>query len=176
MKPENIKLSEEFNDFEGPVSFCLNRLGHRTVGCSTMAIWNLFLLVGQFTEGADAMDALLTIRAGIKEDLDTQAASHENVVNYFRTFEDLEGKIRYVEKTDALTGDQIIKDLAKNGVALLFSYGVESMPNQGHMGVLHITNKKLYLCGSELDIKVFSRMVFSSKLNHLLMFERQSAK
>lgn len=176
MKPENIKLSEEFTDFEGPVSFCLNRLGRRTVGCSTMAIWNLFLLVGQFAADADAMDALLTIRAGIKENLDTQAASHENVVNYFRTFEDLESKIRYVEKTDILIGDQIIKDLAKNGAGLLFSYGVESMPNQGHMGVLHITNKKLYLCGSEIDIQVFSKMVFSSKLNHLIMFERATER
>jgi hypothetical protein len=124
---------------------------------------------------ADAMDSLLTIRAGIKENLETQAASHENTVSYLKSIEGLESKIKYVEKTEVLSGEQLIKDLANNGVALLFTYGVESMPNQGHIGVLHITNGKLFLCGSELDIKSFTRMVYSSNLNHLVMFERKAA-
>jgi hypothetical protein len=84
MKPENIKLAEEL-DFEGPVSFLLNRAGKRIVGCSTQALWNLVTLLHEWPEGADPMDGLMTIRAGIKEDFTSQGASHEATVAYLKS-------------------------------------------------------------------------------------------
>ena len=84
MKPENIKLAEEL-DFEGPVSFLLNRAGKRIVGCTTQALWNLVTLLNEWPEGSDPMDGLMTIRAGLKEDFNTQGVSHENTVAFIKS-------------------------------------------------------------------------------------------
>jgi hypothetical protein len=44
------------------------------------------------------------------------------------------------------------------------------MPNQGHLGVMHITDKKLYLDGTELDLEAATKFLYSSKQNHALNF------
>ena len=74
-------------------------------------------------------------------------------------------------KTEEKCATDIIR-LLKDHVILLFSYGVESMPNQGHLGVMHIANKKLYLDGTELDLETATKFLYSSKMNHALIFEK----
>lgn len=170
MKPENIKLAEEL-DFEGPVSFLLNRAGKRIVGCSTQALWNLVTLLHEWPEGADPMDGLMTIRAGIKEDFTSQGASHEATVAYLKSESIFMENVVDTFKTEERSAKEIIRFL-KDHVFLHFSYGVESMPNQGHLGVMHITNKKLYLDGTELDLETATKFLYSSKMNHILIFRK----
>ncbi len=170
MKPENIKLAEEL-DFDGPVSFLLNRAGKRIVGCSTQAIWNLITVIGEWPEEADPMDGLMTIRAGINENLITQGASHESTVNFLKSEPIIAEQFVDVFLTEERSSKDIIH-LLKDHVILLFSYGVESMPNQGHLGLLHITNKRLWIDGTEIDIEVVCQFLFSSKQNHALVFKR----
>jgi hypothetical protein len=46
------------------------------------------------------------------------------------------------------------------------------MPNQGHMGVMHITDKKLYLDGTEIDLETAVKFLYSSKFNHSMVFKK----
>jgi hypothetical protein len=170
MKPENIKLSEEL-DFSGPVSFLLNRAGKRVVGCSTQAVWNLVTLLNEWPKGSDPMDGLMTIRAGIKEDFTSQGASHEATVAYLKSEPIFMENVDDTFKTEEKSAKEIIK-LLNDHLILLFSYGVESMPNQGHLGVMHVTNKKLYLDGTELDLETATKFLYSSKLNHVVVFSK----
>lgn len=170
MKPENIKLAEEL-DFEGPVSFLLNRAGKRIVGCTTQALWNLVTLLNQWPEGSDPMDGLMTIRAGLKEDFNTQGVSHENTVAFIKSEPIIAQHVVDAFKTEEKSSKEIVRLLEKHHL-LLFSYGVESIPDQGHIGVMHITNKRLYLDGTEIDIETTTKFLYSSKMNHGLLFEK----
>ncbi len=170
MKPENIKLAEEL-DFEGPVSFLLNRAGKRVVGCTTQALWNLVTLLNQWPEGTDPMDGLMTIRAGLKEDFNTQGASHENTIAFIKSEPIIAHHVVDAFKIDDRSSKEIIR-LLENHFLLLFSYGVESIPDQGHIGVMHITNKRLYLDGTEMDIEIATKFLYSSKMNHGLLFDK----
>lgn len=170
MKPENIKLAEEL-DFEGPVSFLLNRAGKRIVGCTTQALWNLVTLLNEWPEGSDPMDGLMAIRAGLKEDFNTQGASHENTVAFIKSEPIIAQHVVDAFKTEEKNSKEIIRLLEKHHF-LLFSYGVESMPDQGHIGVMHITNRRLYLDGTEIDIETAAKFLYSSKMNHGLLFEK----
>lgn len=170
MKPENIKLAEEL-DFSGPVSFLLNRAGKRVVGCSTQALWNLLTLLNEWPNDADPMDSLITIRAGICENLDTQGAPHQSIVEFIKSEPILAENVVDTFKTEEKSAKEIIRLLADHHL-LLFSYGVESMPNQGHMGVMHITDKKLYLDGTEIDLETAVKFLYSSKINHGIWFQK----
>lgn len=170
IRPENIKLAEEL-DFSGPVSFLLNRAGKRVVGCTTQALWNLMTLLNEWPEGADPMDGLMTIRAGVKEDFSTQGASHEATIEFIKSEPLIVQYAVDAFKTEDKSSVEIIRFLGRHHL-LLFSFGAESMPDQGHLGVMHITNKRLYLDGTEIDIETATKFLYSSKLNHGLLFEK----
>lgn len=170
MKPENIELAEEL-DFDGPISSLLNRAGKRIVGCTTQAIWNLITVIGEWPKDVDPMDGLMTIQAGIKEDFTTQGANHRATIDYLKSEPIIAEQFVDVFLTEDKSSKEILH-LLKDHVILLFSYGVESMPNQGHLGLLHMTNKRLWLDGTEIDIEVFCQFLFSSKQNHALLFKR----
>ncbi len=171
MKPENIKLSEEL-DFSGPVSFLLNRAGKRIVGCSTQAVWNLVTLLNEWPKGSDPMDGLMTIRAGINEQLDeSQSASTQDIIQFIKSEPVIAEQLVDAFYTDEWAAKDILW-LLKDHAILLFTGGVELVSGQGHLGLLHITNKRLFLDGTELDLETVTKFLYSSKQNFILIFNR----
>lgn len=171
MKPENIKLSEEL-DFSGPVSFLLSRAGKRVVGCSTQAVWNLVTLLNEWPKGSDPMDGLMTIRAGINERLDeSQSASTQDIIQFIKSEPVIAEQLVDAFYTEERAAKDIIW-LLKDHVILLFTGGVESLPGQGHLGLLHITNKRLFLDGTELDLETVTKFLYSSRQNYGLLFQK----
>lgn len=170
MKPENIKLAEEL-DFSGPVSYLLNRVGKRVVGCSTQAVWNLITVLNGWVNDADPMDGLLTIRSGIKENFETQGANPQNIFSFIKSEPLLAEQLVDAFNPNDKSSTEIIR-LLKNHVILVFTFGVEAFPDQGHVGLFHVTNGRLYMDGTELDIQAACRFLYSSNNNFIVVFER----
>jgi hypothetical protein len=171
MRPENIKLAEEL-DFSGPVSFLLNRAGKRVVGCSTQAVWNLVTLLNEWPKGSDPMDCLMTIRAGINERLDeSQSASTQDIIQFIKSEPVIAEQLVDAFYIEEMAAKEVIY-LLKDHMVLLFTTGVETLPDQGHLGLLHVTNKRLYLDGTELDLETATKFLYSSRQNYGLLFQK----
>jgi len=121
---------------------------------------------------SDPMDGLMTIRAGINERLDeSQSASTQDIIQFIKSEPVIAEQLVDVFYTE----ERAVKDiiwLLKDHAILLFTGGVESLPGQGHLGLLHITNKRLYLDGTELDLEAVANFLYSSKQNYALIFSR----
>ncbi len=172
LHPASVSLAEDIEEVVGPVSYLLNRNGIRVVGCSTQGIYNLFTVLNLLPRERSKMDFILEIRAEIKEDINTQATELENAMSFIAKTPELDCKYEGFICTENLSAMEVIKKLTTH-VALLATTGIERFPsNQGHLGCLHLSNGRLYLDGTELDVELFCNFLYSSVNNHLWWFEK----
>jgi hypothetical protein len=172
MTPQNVILAEELQDYDSPISFCLNRMGKRIVGCSSQAIYNLFSVLKMLPPKDEPMDFLMTIRAGIKENIEPeQNANLERVLDFIANHDEIVDRCETGAYTKDLKAKEVLLKL-KTHTALLTTTGVEALPNQAHLGCLFIENGRVYLDGTELTPELFCAYLFSSKKNCLWWFRR----
>ncbi len=172
MTPQNVILAEELAEFDGPISYCLNRVGKRIVGCSTQAIYNLFSVLKILPAKDERMDFLMTIQAGIKEDIGAvQKANLQNVLDFLASNDEVTNRVGEGAYTKDVKAKEILLKL-KTHVALLATAGVEVMPDQAHLGCLFLENGRVYLDGTELTPDLFCSYLYSSKQNCLWWFCR----